>query len=378
MFNIVNSDINITSDELIAASHKYDKTLRTFAVYALAQILQHMTVVEGVRGSLTWGQLKAKASWALYKKNSQLNSNAEIAGRTLTTRLLSLIDQFDPNEVAGTIYHEGPNSGDTLKNLPITVQVMARKLKEASEEIYFAMFKGELDESSGTTPMTSMDGFDTICAKEAAADTPGISAAKKNLIDLSSYDDLDVTNTFAAINYIWLCIDQKMKDFGTQAQPVRFYVDPLICEYYNRGYKDEMGAVVYNTKWNQTQVLGSEGRAILLPLAAKKDSNWIQVTHPANMLFGCGTKAQMDNLTVDRIPPFDVMMSGTMWAGVQFKFLDPSIFTAVKLHGVKAPSIEDLLPTSSTAAADTQEPETNNETPSGSETPAGGETPSNP
>lgn len=345
MFNIVNSNITISSADLIAASKKYDKILRSVAVYALAHILQHMTVVEGVRGSLTWGQLKAKASWALYKKNSQNNSSAEILGRTLTTRLMSLIDQFDPNEVAGTIYHEGPNSGDALKNLPITVQVIARKLMEASEELYFAMFKGAYDENTGTTPMTSIDGFDTICTNESTGNSAAISTTNKNLIDLSSYSDLDVTNTFAAINYIWVCLDQKMKDFGTQAQPVRFFVDPLICEYYNRGYKDEMGSVVYNTKWNQTQVLGSEGRAILLPLAAKKDSNWIQVTHPANMLFGCGTKTQMDSLTVDRIPPFDVMVSGTMWAGVQFKFLDSSVFTAVKLHGVKAPAVADLLPT---------------------------------
>lgn len=345
MFNIVNSQIRITSEELVAASHKYDKLLRTVAVYALAHILQHMTVVEGVRGALTWGQLKAKASWALYKKNSQDNSSAEIVGRTLTTRLMSLIDQFDPNEVAGTIYHEGPNSGDALKTLPITVQVIARKLMEASEELYFAMFNGQLDESTGSTPATSMDGFDTICTKESTGASAAISTDNKNLIDLSGYSVLDVTNTFAAINYIWLCLDQKMKDFGTQAQPVRFYVDPLICEYYNRGYKDEMGSVVYNTKWNQTQVLGSEGRAILLPLAAKKDSKWIQVTHASNMLFGCGTKSQMDTITVDRIPPFDVMLSGTMWAGVQFKFLDPTVFTAVKVAGVKAPAAEDLLPT---------------------------------
>ncbi len=350
MFNIVNSNINISSADLIAASHKYDKVLRSVAVYALAHILQHMTVVEGVRGSLTWGQLKAKASWALYKKNSQDNSSAEIVGRTLTTHLMSLIDQFDPNEVAGTIYHEGPNSGDALKNLPITVQVIARKLMESMEEVYYAMFKGEYNANTGTTPMTSIDGFDTICTKESTPEavenppTPAIAAANGNFIDLSSYDDLDVTNTFAVINYIWLNLSQKMKDFGTQNQPVRFFVDPLICEYYNRGYKEDMGAVVYNTKWNQTQVLGSEGRAILLPLAAKSDSNWIQVTTPNNMLFGCGTKSQMDSVTVDRIPPFDVMLSGTMWAGVQFKFLDPTVFTAVKIHGVKAPAVADLLP----------------------------------
>ncbi len=345
MFNIVNSQIRISSEELVASAHKYDKVLRSIPVYALGHILQHMTVVEGVRGALTWGQLKAKASWALYKKNSQDNSSTEILGRTLTTHLMSLIDQFDPNEVAGTIYHEGPNSGDALKNLPITVQIIARKLMEASEELYFAMFKGAYDENTGTTPMTSIEGFDTVCTKESTGASAAISTTNKNLIDLSGYSQLDVTNTFAAINYIWLCLDQKMKDFGTQAQPVRFYVDPLICEYYNRGYKDEMGSVVYNTKWNQTQVLGSDGRAILLPLAAKTGSNWIQVTHPANMLFGCGTKAQLDSLTVDRIPPFDVMLSGTGWFGVQFKFLDPAAFTAVKLAGVKAPTVEDLLPT---------------------------------
>ena len=345
MFNIVNSNINITPQALIDSAHKYEKLLRSIPVYALGRILQHMTVVEGVRGAFTWGQLKAKASWALYKKNSQDNSYAEIVGRTLTTRLMSLIDQFDPNEVAGTIYHGGPNSGDAIKTLPITVQIIARKLMEASEELYFAMFNGQLNENTGSTPSTSVDGFDTICAKESTGASAAISTANKNLIDLSGYSQLDVTNTFAAINYIWLCLDQKMKDFGTQAQPVRFFVDPLICEYYNRGYKDEMGSVVYNTKWNQTQVLGSDGRAILLPLAAKKNSNWIQVTLPANMLFGCGAKAQMDSLTVDRIPPFDVMLSGTGWFGVQFKFLDPVVFTAVKLAGVKAPTIEDLLPT---------------------------------
>lgn len=350
MFNIVNSTLRIDNAELIAASKKYDKLLRSIAVYALAHALQHMTTVEGVRGSLTWGELQAKAAWALYKKNDQNNNNAVITGRTLETHLLSLIDQFDPNEVAGTIYHEGPNSGDTLKNLPITVQIIARKLMEASEQLYYAMFKGQYTEADGKTPMTAIDGFDTILTKESTASqvegapAPKISVANKNLIDLSTYT-LDVTNTFDIINYIWLCLDQKMKDFGTNGQPVRFYVDPLVCEYYNRGYKDEMGSVVYNKQWNQTQVLGSEGRAILLPMAAKSGSKWIQVTTPGNMLFGCGSKAQMDSITVDRIPPFDVMISGTMWAGCQYKYIDPTVFTAVKINGVKAPSVEDLLPT---------------------------------
>lgn len=349
MFNIVNSEIKITSQELVDASKKYDKVLRSIAVYALAHALQHMTTVEGVRGFLTWGELQAKATWALYKKNDDKLNNATITGRTLETRLLSLIDQFDPNEVAGTIYHEGPNSGDALKNLPITVQVMARKLMEASEELYYAIFKGEYNSATGKTPMQAIDGFDTILTKESTQaegdDAPKakISEANGNLLDLSTYE-LDVTNTFDIINYIWLTLDQKLKDFGTQGQPVRFYVDPIVCEYYNRGYKDEMGSVVYNTQWNQTQVLGSNGRAILLPMAAKKDSKWIQVTTPNNMLFGTGSKSQMENITVDRIPPFDVMMSGTMWAGCQYKYIDPTVFKAVKIKGVKTPAIEDLLP----------------------------------
>lgn len=348
MFNIVNSEIKITSQELVDASKKYDKVLRSIAVYALAHALQHMTTIEGVRGTLTWGELQAKSAWALYKKNDDKNNNAVITGRSLETHLLSLIDTFDPNEVAGTIFHEGPNSGDALKNLPITVQVMARKLMEASEDLYYAIFKGTYAPENGKTPMSAITGFDTILTQESTQaegeDAPRakISAANGNLLDLSTYE-LDATNTFDIINFIWMSLNQKMKDFGTQGQPVRFYVDPIVCEYYNRGYKDEMGSVVYNTKWNQTQVLGSEGRAILLPMAAKKDSEWIQVTLPGNMLFGTGSKAQMDSITVDRIPPFDVMMSGTMWAGCQYKYLDPTVFTAVKIKGVKAPAITDFV-----------------------------------
>lgn len=348
MFNIVNSEIKITSQELVDASKKYDKVLRSIAVYALAHALQHMTTVEGVRGTLTWGELQAKSSWALYKKNDKDNNNATITGRSLETHLLSLIDTFDPNEVAGTIFHEGPNSGDALKSLPIAVQVMARKLMEASEELYYAIFKGEYTPATGATPMTAITGFDTILTKESTqasgedAPAPLISAANGNLLDLSTYE-LDATNTFDIINFIWMSLNQKLKDFGTAGQPVRLYVDPTVCEYYNRGYKDEMGSVVYNKQWNQTQVLGSEGRAILLPMAAKKDSTWIQVTLPGNMLFGTGSKAQMDSITVDRIPPFDVMMSGTMWAGCQYKYLDPTVFTAVKIKGVKTPAITDFV-----------------------------------
>ena len=348
MFNIVNSEIKITSQELVDASKKYDKVLRSIAVYALAHALQHMTTIEGVRGTLTWGELQAKSAWALYKKNDDKNNNAVITGRSLETHLLSLIDTFDPNEVAGTIFHEGPNSGDALKNLPITVQVMARKLMEASEDLYYAIFKGTYTPENGKTPMSAITGFDTILTQESTqasgegAPKAKISTDNGNLLDLSTYE-LDATNTFDIINFIWMSLNQKMKDFGTQGQPVRFYVDPIVCEYYNRGYKDEMGSVVYNTKWNQTQVLGSEGRAILLPMAAKKDSTWIQVTLPGNMLFGTGSKAQMDSITVDRIPPFDVMMSGTMWAGCQYKYLDPTVFTAVKIKGVKTPAITDFV-----------------------------------
>lgn len=348
MFNIVNSEIKITSQELVDASKKYEKVLRSIAVYSLAHALQHMTTVEGVRGQLTWGELQAKSAWALYKKNDDKNNDAKITGRSLETHLLSLIDTFDPNEVAGTIFHEGPNSGDALKTLPITVQVMARKLREASEQLYYAMFKGAYTPADGKTPMTSITGFDTILDQESAQaagenpPTPLISTTNGNLLDLSDYK-LDATNTFDIINFIWLSLSQKMKDFGTQGQPVRFYVDPIICEYYNRGYKDEMGSVVYNNKWNQTQVLGSEGRAILLPMAAKSGSKWIQVTLPGNMLFGTGSKGQMESITVDRIPPFDVMMSGTMWAGCQYRYIDPTVFMAVKTNGVKTPVITDFV-----------------------------------
>lgn len=325
----VMSKIEIKRDEVLVAARTYDKTLRKIPMITLSDTLQYLTVMQGIQGSHVLTTLEAEAHWAQYRKNDKDANKAEIGGRSIETLLMSLESTFDPNDVAGKLYNQRPNVGEQLKKLPISAQVLAQQLLFASEEFNMAIFTAT--KGDGKLPSTSIDGFDTIATKEIAKEN--ISAAKGNLLDLSAYK-LDQLNTFDAINYIYMMTDEKLKRKGK----LLFYVSPNVLAYYNAGYLANVGNVVYNKQYNQPEILNSNGRAILIPIASKAGSNFIQVTTKENMIFGCSSAEDINTLDVTVEGHYDVSAAGTMWAGCEYTSIGKEDILFVKHGGIDVPT----------------------------------------
>lgn len=327
---MANTPITFTEQDMLNAAKQYDPVLRKLPMIALQDTLKYVTVMSGIQGDRVLGQLKAKGSWATYRHNDDQYNVIDIDARTVTTRLLSLELQFDPNLVAGKLYNQRPNNGDALANLPFVAQVLAQAILESSEEVNQAIF-GAAYNAAGKTPLTSFDGWDTIAAAEEGT---GLTAAKGNFLDLAQYN-LNEDNTFDAINYAWQMCDEKLKQ---STETVFCYCSPNVQAYYNHGYLQKVGNVVYNTQYQQTEVLGSNGRCVLVPIISKAGSNYLQFTTKSNMIFGCSDANDINSLTVKVPGLYDVLAGGTMWLGTQYEFLDKSKILVVKHKGVSAPT----------------------------------------
>lgn len=329
-----NTNIEITEQSLLDAARKYDRTLRTLPMIALQDTLQYVTIVPNIQGDLVLSELKANAHWAPYRKNDTDKNKISIDPRILTTRLCSLEVRFDPNQVAGKLMQSRPNTGDALANVPISAQVLMEVLRESGENLNMNVFTATY-KAAGSEEKDCFDGWDTITTKEISANN--IAAAKGNFVDLSAHT-LDEQNTFDAINFIYASANAKLQGYGNPNRPVFIYCSPNIQQYYNMGYKNAMGSVPYNTKWNQTSILGSNNKAILVPIISKADSQFIHVTTKGNMLFGTDRIADMNNLKVKVPELWDVLAGGTMWAGCQFESIEKENLFVAKIGGVSGPT----------------------------------------
>lgn len=329
-----NSNITITEQVLLEQARKYDKTLRTLPMIAMQDTLQYVTVVPNVQGDLVLSHLKARSRWATYRNNDDQNTAISIDPRILTTRLCSLEVKFDPNQVAGKLYQQRPNTGDALKDVPIAAQVLMEIMREAGEDMNMALFSASFT-ANGKTETTCFDGWDTIAQKEITAGN--IDTGKGNYLDLSA-NTIDQSNAFDAINYIYASCNEKLKGYGNINRPVFIYCSPNIQMYYNMGCKDYLGDVPYNKQWNQTSILGSDGKAILVPIISKAGSNFIQVTTKGNMLFGTDRLTDMNDLKVKVPELWDVLAGGTMWAGTQYESIEKENLLVAKIGGVAGPT----------------------------------------
>lgn len=330
---VTNTNLTIEEGALEQAARKYDRTLRTIPMIAMQDTLRYVTTIPGIQGDLVLSNLKAEAHWAPYRKNNSEKSSVNIAPRTLTTRLSSLEMRFDPNQVAAKLWEQRPNVDDGLADTPIAAQVLMDVQRRAGENMNNVLFSASYN-PTGDEEKDCFDGWDTISTKEISAGN--IADNKGNYVDLSAHT-LDQNNTFDAINYIYAMLDPKLKGYANENRPIFFFVTPNVQDYYNMGMKEYLGSVPYNKQWQQPTILGSNGKAILVPIMAKADSNIIQVTTKDNILFGTDKLNDMNSYKVKVPELWDVLAGGTMWAGCQFESIAKENLFVAKIGGVAAP-----------------------------------------
>lgn len=318
----MSTNLTITPQELATSANKYRKELLMMAIIALERSTQHMTVRMGIQGKETVGEMSGGTEIGPYNSDRIDSDKISIVGRELETFFGSVIKEFEPNQVLGSIYGSLTNSGDALKNTQIAKYVIAFVMKQISKNLNKSLFSA-VRNATGTKTKDLFNGFDTIADTEITAGN--IATAKNNLFNVTTA--IDKNNAVDVLKEIYRNASDELKD----EEHVKMFIPRYAYDAYVDDYQSTVGAVVYNKSFEKTVLEGSNGSCELVPLASKKDSNLIQLTTKGNMLVGCDQMGNKEKLNVDRFSAFKLTLSAAMFFGTQYESISPERLLIAKL-----------------------------------------------
>lgn len=322
------TNINITPAALATSADKYRKELLMMPIIALEKSTQHMTVRMGIQGKEYVGELDGEGELGPYDADRVDDDDAPIVGRELETFFGSVIKKFDPNKVLGSIYGSMINSGEALKGVPITAQMVAFLMKSISKNLNKNLFSA-VRNAAGTKTKDLFNGFDTIAQTEITAGK--ITTALGNLYNFPAV--IDKTNAVDALKaYYWASADELQEEELT-----KMFIPRDIFNAYNEDYQSVVGAAPYNKQYKKTLLEGSSESCELVPLASKKGSQFIQLTTRGNMLVGVDQMSNKEKINVDRFESFRLTLSAAMFFGTQYESISPERLLIGKLAAAPTP-----------------------------------------
>ena len=311
-----------TPQQFQEAATKYRKELLMLPIIGCYETLQYMTGRPGIRYKENVGAISGDAQFAPYKPSRSTDFNLNVDYRTLETYFGSVVAKFEPNSAVSTILGAtGATKGDGQMQAPTALHVLALIAKGLSGHLNDALWNG-VRNASGDTTADLFDGFDTITSNEITAGN--ISVANKNYMKLT--EEITTANAVDIAKEILFSLDPRLR-----AQDLIMYCSQDFADKYNEAYLLTHGGIVYNNKYDQTTVEGSNGRLTIVPLYNKMDSKFIHVTAKSNMLVGYDQMSDVESILVKEYEPFILSYIATMFFGVQFESIDFRRLKVVKL-----------------------------------------------
>lgn len=315
------SNVQITPSELAKSAAKYRKELLMMPVHSMSDTLVHMRPRYGIRYSETVGELSGDIQIGPYSETRVDTTDVSIKGRTLYTYLGSVVKDFSPNSVVGSIYDSAQTKGESLTRAEITKRVVAYLCAKIGDNLNDAIWNAVRNEK-GSTSKELFNGFDTIAASEIAAGN--ISVANKNLYEFAA--KIDATNALDSLKTFCRAGVAKLR--GNKA--LKLFVSQNIYDAYVDDYQTSVGPIVYNKSFDKLNVEGFPN-VELVPLANKADSQFIQLTPASNMLVGFNQRGEEEHLSVEKYKSFVLTFEATMFMGCQYETLSPERLLVGKL-----------------------------------------------
>ena len=312
---------SFTLEEYQQAAIIWRKPLQMLPIIGLKSSLQYMTGRPGIRFKENVGFLDADAQFAPYKATRRADVNLVLEHRTLETHFGNVVLDFEPNSAITTLLGTGATKGDGQMQTPTAMHVLALIAKGLSRHLNDSLFNAEFD-PNGDTTHTLFDGFDTIVAKEIAAEK--ISVANGNYMKLT--EEITVANALDVAKEILYSLDPILR-----AEELNLYCSQDFADKYNEAMLLTHGGINFYNQFGQNTVEGSNGRLHLVPLYNKADSRFFQVTPKSNMLVGYDQMSDMESIMVKEYAPFMLTYIATMFFGVQFESIDRRRLKIVEL-----------------------------------------------
>jgi len=337
--------IQFSLEEYQEAARIYREPLLLLPLFAAQETLKFMTGVPGVRYSVAVGTAESNAQFAPYKASRKSAGTTDVIYRDLKTYFGNVSEDFEPNSVIQLLLGRGAAFlGDGQKTAPSAKLVLSTVMKALGHNLEQALFTAERD-ATGDTTMDLFDGWGTIADKEIAANN--ISVAKGNLMELT--DAITDVNAVDIAKEIVYGLDSSLRK-----QNCFLYCSQDFADKYNESYLATHSGIVYNDKFEQVYVEGSNRKVTLAPLPCLDGTDKFFVSPKENMLFGYDNMSDIERIQVDRFQPWILTLSAAMFFGVQFHSIDKRMLKVIKLAGSSSNE------------------ESGSNTPAGGDTPAGG------
>lgn len=313
-------NISFSDEEYQKAAEKWRQQLLLLPMLSCKDSLRFMTGIPGIRNKEHVGTAKSNAQFGPYKADKNSSSTTEVKYRELETFFGNVCEDFEPNSVITMLLGQNASFlGEGQKTAPSAKLVIASVLKSLGESLHNVLFTAKRN-AEGDTSADLFNGFITIADAEVTAEN--ISEAKGNLLKIttgfSEADELDVAKSIERKAHPVLRATEKF-----------LYCSPEFADAYNDAYMLTHGGIVYNKKFEQAVVEGSNNKTTLAPLTCLAGSSKFFLAPKSNMLYGYDSLSDQERIQVDRFKPFMLTLSAAMFFGVQFYSIDPRMLLMV-------------------------------------------------
>lgn len=306
--------LQFTLEDFQKAAATFKKQLLRLPVLGINDTVQYMTPMPGVTYETIVGSSTVKAELAPYKAGRRTDANLDLQLRALRTYFGSVNADFEPNSAIQTLLgHKAAQAmGDAQSSTVTAREVLALIGKQVSASLNDCIWNAKRNESGDTTA-DLFDGFDTITQKEIAEGN--ISAEKKNYIKLT--EAITADNAVDVLKRVLFSLDPQLRK-----EDCFLFCDYATADAYNEAYLMSHSGIVYNDRYNQVSVEGSNNKLTIVPLANKTGSKFIHIAPKANMLVGFDQMSDAENVLVKEYAPDVLTYMMRMFFGVQFESVD--------------------------------------------------------
>lgn len=314
--------IQFSLEEYQEAARTYREPLLLLPLFAAQESLKYMTGVPGVRYSVAVGTAESNAQFAPYKASRKSAGTTDIIYRDLKTFFGNCSEDFEPNSVIQLLLGKGAAFlGDGQKNAPSAKLVLATVMKSLGHNLEQVLFTAERD-ATGDTTADLFDGWGTIADAEIA--DANISVAKGNLMELD--EEITDVNAVDIAKEIVYGLDPHLRKMDSF-----LYCSQEFADNYNEAYLATHSGIVYNDKFEQVYVEGSNRKVTLAPLPCLDGTDKFFVSTKENMLYGYDNMSDIEKIQVDRFQPWILTLSAAMFFGCQFYSIDKRMLKVIKL-----------------------------------------------
>lgn len=315
---------------LVNSGAKYRREILAMPVVALEKTLKHMTIRKGVRGDESVGGYDNDAELRPYRSSKDATDKGKFFGRTLTTYLGDIVEEFDPYRLFSTVYGESFSSLTDRKEADIVKDMALTLAKKVSAKLGKALFKA-VRNKDGNTTLDLFNGFDTIAAKEIKEGT--IAVANGNLY---IYETITDANAGDVLKAIYSAASDELRE----QENLKMFLPNSVLDAYEVWCLSTLGSVVYNQTYAQSR-LHCNRNVELVPLVGLKNSEYIYISTKDNMLVGMDQLSDAEQAKIRECDnPKALQFFMCMYWGVQFESILPEFLLVARHTAAPSPTPE--------------------------------------